>query len=98
MKDMPWFLWILLVVNGYFAFAMIRIVIKRFQPGPKLFRESNRFHLLMQWYGINERDAMEEFSKLHTIEELKERNDEMEKEIRKIVKDYYNHYSNKTKK
>lgn len=80
--------WVLLGVNLFFAFSMIRIIIKRHQPGPKLFRESNRFYMLMKWYDVSEKAALEEFAKIPSLIALKARNDEMEKEIQKYTKEF----------
>lgn len=98
MYNPPLVIWILLGVNLYFAGYFIWVVIKRHQPGPKLFRESNRFYLLMKWYGVSEQEALEEFSKIPSLIALKQRNDEMEKEIKKYTKDYINKLTNNARR
>lgn len=97
MYNPPLLIWILLVINLFFAFSMIRVVYKRFQPGPRLFYESNKFYLLMKWYDVSEKAALEEFAKIPSLDALKTRNDEMEKEIRKYTKDFMSDYK-KSKK
>lgn len=97
MYNPPLEAWILALASLIFMFYFIHKVVKRHQPSPKLFRESNRFHLCMKWYGMSEAEAFTEFAKITSLEALKTRNDEMEKEIRLRTKDYQNHLSKKVK-